>query len=351
MLPDAAVRHYERQQQLTGLALVTARRLWRQVGNDFDSSWQRVGPRLAALMVSMQRAVVADAAAYVPQVVAEVGLDPKPVATPMQASLVGVASDGRDLASLLYEPVVAAKSTVGAGGSVDAAHATGLLSLERIMQTQIADAARVMASVGIVVRPRVGGYVRMLNPPSCSRCAVLAGKWFRWNTGFQRHPRCDCRHIPASEDMAGDLRTDPVAYFRSLPPSQQDSVFTKAGAEAIRDGADLGQVVNARRGANGLSVAGGRLTAEEQKMLRGGLDRGHLQRSDVYGQQLYTTTEGVTRRGIAGKRLGAWSDSTKRPGQRYRSANVPRLMPESIYEIAHDRDDAIRLLKRFGYVL
>jgi hypothetical protein len=97
----------------------------------------------------------------------------------------------------------------------------------------------------MVATPAVGGYVRMLTTPSCSRCVILAGKWFRWNQGFQRHPRCDCRHIPASENISDDLTTSPIDYFRSLSNQEQDRVFGSAGAQAVRDGANISHVVNA----------------------------------------------------------------------------------------------------------
>jgi hypothetical protein len=161
----------------------------------------------------------------------------------------------------------------------------------------------------------------------------------------------DCVHIPAVENSADDLRTNPKAYFDSLSVEDQGRYFTVSGARAIRDGADIGQVVNARRGASGLSQPG-RLTLAEQRMLRGGRERGRLQRVDVYGRQVYVTTEGTTRRGVAGQRLGAWSeDAVKREGQRYRSARTPRLMPDAVYDLAgDDRAEAARLLRRFGYI-
>jgi hypothetical protein len=128
-------------------------------------------------------------------------------------------------------------------------------------------------------------------------------------------------------------------------------VFTKAGAEAIRLGADIGQVVNARRGAFGLSTAGARVTAAEARMLRGGRDVGRLETRNVFGRDLYVTTEATTTRGAAGVRLGAREDRVKTKGARYTSARAPRLMPESILKIAgNDRDEALRLLKRFGYI-
>src|SRR5690606_25895161 len=110
------------------------------------------------------------------------------------------------------------------------------------------DVARQSEAVAIAARPAVTGYVRMVNPPSCSRCAVLAGRFYRWNDGFQRHPRCDCRHVPTTEANAGDIVTAPRDYFDSLDAAEQDRIFTQAGAEAIRLGADPAQVVNARRG-------------------------------------------------------------------------------------------------------
>jgi hypothetical protein len=191
-----------------------------------------------------------------------------------------------------------------------------------------------------------------LHPGACGRCAVLAGRWYRYDAAFERHPHCLCGQIPAPEDLAGDALTDPKLYFDSISEAEQDRAFTKAGAQAIRDGADVSQVVNARRGAAGLS-APGRLTAAEKKLLNGG---GRLERTDLYGRALFITREGTTKRGVYGgysiREEGAVASREMRGGKlitRSR-ARTPRLMPESIYEIAADREDAIRLLTRYGYV-
>jgi len=181
-----------------------------------------------------------------------------------------------------------------------------------------ADTARQTMSLELGTR-RIGGYVRMITPPSCSRCVVLAGKWFASNTGFERHPGCLCVHVPASESVAGDMAVDPHEYFDSLSADEQDRVFTKAGAEAIRNGADISQVVNARRGMT--RSQSGRLIRNEQG--------------------LYTTTEGMTRRGWAYQQ------------QKYYRTHGPvqeRLMPESILEIAKNQDDYVRLLQLYGYM-
>ncbi len=95
----------------------------------------------------------------------------------------------------------------------------------------------------------------MLNPPSCSRCIILAGRWYRWNEGFRRHPRCDCQHIPASESVAGDMRVDPYETFRSMTLEEQERTFGRSQARAIRDGADIYRVVNINQ--RGLATAKG----------------------------------------------------------------------------------------------
>ena len=330
------------------------------MGEDFDPSWVRVGPRVVTLVAAAQLQATRNAIRYVPDVLAETGQADDPAGAVSERAFVGVASDGRSLDGLLYGAVVEAKTASGNGLSPSTALAQGGRWLDMITQTMVADAARQAASVGITAQPKVAGYVRMLNPPSCSRCAVLAGKFFRWSVGFQRHPRCDCVNVPASEDMAGDLRTDPGAYFRSLSPAEQDRTFTQSGAQAIRDGADIGQVVNARRGA---LAAPGRLTTAERRELRQG--RAGLERVDVFGRRVFVTTEGTSRRGIAGARLIETGGEVReaagtvtritRTGPEVRQSTrgrsrTPRLMPESIYEIAEDHEDAIRLLKRFGYL-
>ena len=98
-------------------------------------------------------------------------------------------------------------------------------------------------------------YVRMANLPCCARCAILAGKKGFWSKPFKRHPGCDCTQVPveAGKDIefAGP-HFDVDAYFNSLSKNQQDVYFTKAGAEAIRQGADYVEVVNSLQGMTGV---------------------------------------------------------------------------------------------------
>ena len=316
MLPDAAAEYYRQQQRTTVATIAATRRAWGGMGQDFDASWRTVGPRLVLLTAAAQLGAARDGVDYIPRVLAETGQVDDPVAAVNPRAFAGVAGDGRPLGSLLYGAVVSAKTArVQSSG---AALLAGRAWLDMAVQTAVADADRGAVGAGIAARPRVRGYVRMLNLPSCSRCAVLAGKWFGWNKGFQRHPRCDCRHIPAPESMAGALTTDP----RKAIEAGQVTGLSRADRRAIvEDGADVGQIINAQRG---------------------------MQTAQVAGRTVKLTTEGTTVRGSFGRQFA--STAQRPPGERYRRATVPRLRPETIYAEAKDRADAIRLLTRFGYL-
>lgn len=331
-----------------------ARRVWSELDPEqLSASWTsaQAAERLYVAVSTGQLTAAVQAAGYVAAALGEQSKDSDPMGLLRPQSFAGVASDGRDLESLLLQPLIQTLASIADGTDLTQAMESGEAALMTIASTQVSDAGRAATDVAMVTEPEVRGYVRMLNPPACGRCAILAGKFFRFNTGFLRHPNCDCVHIPADEDIAGDVRTDPQQYFESLTGAEQNRYFTKAGADAIRAGADMNQVVNARRGAAGLSQPG-RLTEREQTVLRGGRSRGRLGRVDVYGRQLEVTTEGSTIRGLAGKRLIASGGAERKPGQRLRSARTPRLMPEAIASLANgDRDEQVRLLKRFGYIV
>lgn len=344
---QVALAHYRRRRRLADALAAVARRLWRRVDpDDIARSWATHVVELVAVTNAAQLAAATTADQYLTEVLDAQGLDPVAEGRLVPAALAGVASDGRGLAGLLYEPAVGTLAAIARGADVQRALAGGHAALTAMVRTQVADAGRVADQTALAARRAARGYVRMVVGRTCGRCVVLAGRWYRWNAGFDRHPHCDCVHVPAGEDTADDVRTNPRAWFDGQSREEQDKQFTRAGAEAIRLGADIGQVVNARRGAYGLTPAGARITAEEARALHGGRTRGRLDAVDVHGRQLYITTEGVTTRGVAGVRLGA-----KEAGGRYRSARPPRLMPESVLAIAGDRGEAVRLLKRFGYIL
>jgi hypothetical protein len=270
----AASEAYTVQAQIAAAAVMAVRRLRNPTA-----------VQIAQLLVAYQLLAAQQGAAAVPAVLAQQGLPTAASATVAAQALAGLTSAGYPL-STMFDTI------------------TSSAQLAMLVASAVQDAGRNGASVRMAVTPSVTGYVRMLNPPSCSRCVVLAGKFYRWNEGFERHPQCDCRHIPTTENLAGDLTTDPQAYFDSLTPAEQDDTFGVAGAQAIRDGADMGRVVNARR-------------------------NGGVRKAQLFGKSAFTTTVGTGRGGRRG----------------------PRIMPETIYAIAgEDRAEAIRLLRVHGFI-
>lgn len=135
-------------------------------------------------------------------------------------------------------------------------------SFDQLVESLVQDAGRAAESVAVTARQDVG-YVRNLTPPSCSRCVVLAGRVYRYSTGFLRHPQDDCTMTPVRD--GDDSRVeDPVDLMRRGLVTG----LSKADQRAIADGADFNQVVNVRLRSAGMREAGrvlarrGRLTPE-----------------------------------------------------------------------------------------
>jgi GNAT superfamily N-acetyltransferase len=308
MLPGelpAADRHYLEMLRLSATVLTLVRRAWATVNPDqIVETWDRALAGILGDFVTLQATAAAVSSAMVGEALRQQGIRSTPEARFRPESMAGWASDGRPLESLLFRPAGVALDLIDAGTAPPDALEAGRASVERIARTQIADAGRVAAGVEVTTRPRTG-WVRMLTPPSCERCLILAGRFYRWSDGFDRHPNDDCVSIPSAETRADDVRTDPDAYLKTLTPAEQDRLLGKANAQAWRDGADLNQLVNAKRG----------------------------MATTVDGVKV--TTEGTTGRGFAGRRL----------------RGEQRLVPESIYKMAADREDALRLLHQHGYLV
>lgn len=312
VVPEAARKHYLQVKKLELLAVRHALMSWQQIDPRFLSeSWTgQIGLMLPAFVAIQQRAAF-EGGTSAAMILAEQGDYVPPAEFIDPAGFAGDASDGRPIESLMYSPIIQAKSLIGNGMAVEGALHLGGLALERIVSTQVADVARQAAGADLAARPGTG-YVRMVSARACSRCIVLAGRFYRWNDGFLRHPRCLCQHCATrvgdrAEAYANGLIDDPYEAFKGLAPAEQDRAFGAANAQAIRAGADISQVVNSRRG-----------------MTKNGL----------------FTSEATSRRGRAGMAL--------RPRQR-------RLTPEGIYDQAarfgHDREWALERLKEHGYVL
>jgi len=226
---------------------------------DFDASWSRIAPSLVGLTSGAQLAAAREGVAYVPAVLDETGQPDEPLAEIRPRAFAGAASDGRSLAGLLEGAVVASKRAVGRGVDGGDALAYGQRWLEQALQSAVEDAARDAIQASVIARPRMQ-WVRVVNPPCCSRCAVLAGKTFGWNASFPRHPRCDCLALPVTVANADSYLTDPTALakrglIKDLTPDQR---------QRIDDGHDLAKVLNESR--DGWR---GRLAADRRAAKRG----------------------------------------------------------------------------------
>lgn len=254
MIPQASMDQYRRQQAIAGLTAASVGKLWRRVGPDFTTDWATVSGLVLGVVQAGREATVRVALPYTDSVLSETNVKAPAAGSLVAARFVRDAPDGRDMGSLLDQSVIVSKTAVRDGATVREALRAGGQWLTGTTLTTLADTRRQVFHADVIQR-RGLGYCRMLNAPSCSRCVVLAGKWFAWNKGFLRHPRCDCIHIPAPESLAEDFTTDPTEYFNSLSKDQQDAAFTRSGARAIRDGADVSRVVNVYQ--RGLATAKG----------------------------------------------------------------------------------------------
>jgi hypothetical protein len=326
-----AAAHQLAQNALISNTLKAVLSVWYGVPfRNLSGGWRTAGPRIYGFVSVAQEIAAAEAASYVQHAFAVQGveIDLPPISA---RAFAGATADGLDMEHVLVGAVVSAKQRIQRGGDMAEAYASGAAYLTTVTKTEVTDAGTSADHVALIAAQRTNtatppasgsivtetgtkkryGWVRMLNPPSCGRCAVLAGKFYKWNDGFERHPNCDCRHIPVEENLAEDLTTDPSLYFNSLSIADQEKYFGVANAAAIAAGADPSQVMNAAMRKGGVYTVGGRRY----------------------------TREGTTRRGFYG------TTASGRTKQR-------RPTPYQIMKDARgDQAAAVRLLKQFGYIL
>lgn len=360
-----AREHQDHQNKVRRAQAAAIARLYRQINPDQPiKEWVAgLGSQIYTMISVAQEQAASEAGAYVDRALAAqeiVGTRPRVD----QTRFAGIASDNRPLDTLIAGAPMRTANRRRGGATKRDAIASGEKWLAMVADTQIADAGRAATATALattreakISRAREAlratrlspereakiaailarrqdavaaaeaeaqagepekaapagrgvsiGYVRMLQPPSCDRCAILAGTWYRWNKGFERHPFCDCIHIPASEAASDDLTADPMAYFRSLSPEQQAYYFGKANSEAIREGASIFAVVNAQR-------KGAMFTADDGRR--------------------YTTV------GTRAKR-------------RKRDGGSPPVLRPTVWQIMRDakgdRAEALRLLELYRYV-
>lgn len=237
---------------------------------------QNVAPAAVLVVAAGQIAMVNEVNAYQQTAMAEAGAD---VGGQLVAkTFAGMTGDGRTVAGLLAQTIPHAgerydfllnelnPETLTSAAKIQTAM-TALDDtqrwLDRYVATVLGDTQKAAMTTSIAASTATK-WVRAVNLPCCSRCAILAGRIYKWDANFLRHPSCDCYAIPVAENTSHDPATNVHDLFDSLSPAEQDRIFTAAGAEAIRNGADPTQVVNARRGMatpNALTTGGkGRLT-------------------------------------------------------------------------------------------
>jgi len=182
----------------------------------------------------------------------------------------------------------------------------------------------------MAARPRVG-YVRVVGANACNLCIVLAGRFY-WVEGFERHPHCLCVHQIAAYSNQADAQKWAIqqqrAVFDALSAEEQDRRFGAAEAEAIRQGADIGQVVNSKRSYfRGFDENGKRIwqssVSKDGKTTRAGMGMGN-------------TTDGHWRQGYAGQLLGS---------------NRRFTIPEIARQAGGDRTVFRDLLASNGYIV
>lgn len=313
-VPKSAVDYYNSVDRLGARANKAGQDAWRQVDSkNIQDSWDEI---VAALTVSVAAGQVNAAtlgASYGAQTLASQGLYTPPDGWVNPRSFGGHSTNGVPLEVTLAAVAPHALRRIANGASTGAAMRSGQILAGQIAQTQVVDAGRSAAGVDTFVRPRVG-YVRMTDPGACDRCILLAGKVYSNNAGFLRHPRCQCIHVQTNTKAAEDegLVADPYEHFHSMSEEAQNKAFTKAGAQAIRDGADMGQVVNARKG---MSYPG-----ESSDGTRRGQKAGPV------------TQAGRSRRAHTGGVKG-------------------RLTPDAIYREGLPREETLQKLRQHGYLL
>lgn len=324
-LPRTTAAYARSNTRRTRRTLEAVTAAWSRIGLDLDAGWSLVGDRILDVVDAAQLEAARAGWEYVPAVLAETGQRVRDPEYHLRVrSLVGTAGDGRSTEGLLYGAVTTAKTAAGEGATIHQARQRGLMFLQGAVATVLSDTRRTSEKVAMASR-HVGLWVRALNPPSCGRCVILAGRKYRTRQAFLRHPNCDCTNIPATEALAEDLMVDPHAYLDHLDDRDlARTLGSRANAEAWRAGADVNQLINAYRA---------RWTP------RGYV--GSVRSAQVFGRNVRYTTEGWTRSGQAYRRYVAATGHAP-PG--------PRLMPETIFGIADDREDALRLLRLYGWV-
>lgn len=317
---DLARARYVASAELTRRLVEQVQALWRRMRADnvLAEMEGAAGRRILNLVLAGQLTVVQGVEAFVHASLAALGATSAPLLGSLAApGFAGVTPAGRRLDTLLFIPAITVASRRAAGASDDQAMLAGMAQMATITATTLADTNRSATQVAMAANPNVKYYTRVVQLPACARCIVLAGRTYSYSTGFLRHPNCDCLVLPLDRAEWASVKT-PGELFAAMDERQRRRVFGVAGSQAIRQGADVGQVVNARRGMDTPDAA--------------------------------TTSEGTSVRGYYGRSARRAGGAVDRGTGRYSTVTVPRLTPEEIFRRTDDRDEQVALLRANAYL-
>jgi len=235
---------------------ITIDRLWQELAiADLSGSWLAgLGSAIVRAVSAGQLLAASTGQAYVDAMVRADGLssDYEPTASRVLArSFSGAAADGRPLDSLLYQPVIRTKILIRGGMTPQAAKLGGLVDMQRMVASEVADAGRGAAGVAMAANRTVTGYVRTVRAGACARCVILAGRWYRYNADFQRHKRCFPAGVVVSGPgtlaatrrwYEGELVILATASGQKLPATGNHPVLTRRGwvaANLIQEGDEV----------------------------------------------------------------------------------------------------------------
>ncbi|MGW0626434.1 hypothetical protein [Streptomyces sp. NPDC002758] len=199
---EIALAFQAAQARRTRLTVNEVQRLWGQLDRrDLSGSWEAsVGPRIVRAITAGQLSSAAVADGYVDEVVDAEGADPDRVGRVRPEAFAGLAADGRSLDSLMLLSVITTKRGIAGGLSTDDALMRGLSQALRLSSSEVTQAGRNAVGSSMAGQRTIQGYVRVVQPPACARCVILAGKEYGWNRGFQRHPRLPLRLRSLADD-------------------------------------------------------------------------------------------------------------------------------------------------------
>ena len=234
-------------------------RSWGSVNpNNIVATWQQQLPTVVRNVAQTQEFVTIDAAAFNAVALAVQGKDVDVFVDP-DDHIGAMPYSGADLASAFAGPAYRALDAIKAGRTVDQAMLSGMADVARLTSNTAFDTAEETTITQAVAD--MTAYQRMPQVGCCIRCSMLTGEYFTTKV-FKRHPHCRCVYVPILEPANAPMRSnDAYELFNALTESEQNRIWTKAGAQAIRDGADIFQVGNSiTRGLNGRRL--GKFTSE-----------------------------------------------------------------------------------------